>query len=282
MESGTSLADIINSQIQFVKTKLPLFDKTALRIQREISKPDPDFRIMEILISSDPTLTLEVLKMANSIFFKGYEKVMTVHDAIIRMGLNEVANIVMFITQRPNFSSQDPLLNTYLNPLWPHAVCTAIGTQWLSARMGWQDIHHHTFISGLLHDVGKLFLLTVFSEIRKKPDTDFNPTPAFIEGMLASHHAAQGYQLLKYWKLPEEYAVVVRDHHKDDFDGDNLLLVATRFVNKVCRKMGIGLHKDPDLDLLLLPEARLLSMSDTTLLLLQKKLEETLSNMGSS
>ena len=66
MADQESFVEIINSQLNSDKTQLPVFNKTAMRIQNEIAKKDPDVQLIEKLIVSDQALTSEVLKVSNS------------------------------------------------------------------------------------------------------------------------------------------------------------------------------------------------------------------------
>ena len=100
MTDQDSLIDIINSQLTSGKAQLPIFNKTALRIQKEITKCDPDVQLIEKLIVSDQTLTGEVLKVSNSPFYKGLQQITTIHQAVLRLGINEVSSITTFITHK--------------------------------------------------------------------------------------------------------------------------------------------------------------------------------------
>ncbi|MBW1853042.1 MAG: HDOD domain-containing protein, partial [Deltaproteobacteria bacterium] len=108
MQQGKSFVEILNEQVLSDKTVLPTFDRTSMRIQEEIAKEDPDVTLIEELILHDQSLTSQVLRLANSAFYKGLVKVSTVRNAIIRLGIKEVANIVMLLTHQKNFYSKDP------------------------------------------------------------------------------------------------------------------------------------------------------------------------------
>ncbi len=71
MEQEMSLLDIINDHVNSEKTKLPVFNKTSVRIKDEASREDSSIRKIEKLIVCDQALTSQVLKMANSSFFRG-------------------------------------------------------------------------------------------------------------------------------------------------------------------------------------------------------------------
>ncbi len=80
---------------------------------------------------------------------------------------------------------------------------------------------------------------------------------------------------MKQWNLPEEYCVIARDHHNNDFDGKNLLLLLVRLSNMACLKLGIGLAQEPSLVLSASEEAQLLNLSEIDLAELEIRLEDT-------
>ena len=86
MNTDKSLVEMIQKHITTKRVKLPAFNRTALLIQNEIAKEEPDTRMIEKSIVSDQSLTGEVLRVSNSSFYKGLSQVATVRDAIIRLG----------------------------------------------------------------------------------------------------------------------------------------------------------------------------------------------------
>ena len=60
MQQEGSFLDIINQYLASEEMVLPVFDESALRIQQEISKNDPDLNLIERLIGNDPSLTSQV------------------------------------------------------------------------------------------------------------------------------------------------------------------------------------------------------------------------------
>ena len=275
MIADGSLAGIIDKFVATKKVKLPVFNSTAFRIQKEISKEEPDIRLIEKVIVSDQSLTGEVLRVSNSSFYKGLSQVATVRDAIIRLGIKEVSNIVTLITLQDNFRSKDPALSRIMNKLWRHSVGCAIGANWLAKETGFQDISHETFIAGLLHDVGKLFILKVIDDMRASEEIENLPSNTVMNEVMQNMHTGHGHLLLKHWNLPEKYCQVARDHHAEDFDYSDVLLVLVRLANHICHKMGIGLSEDPGIVLMETPEANHLQLSEVDLARLEVRLEDS-------
>ncbi len=275
MEAESSLVGMIDHFVASKKVKLPAFNATALRIQKEVAKAEPDSRLIEKLIVSDQSLTGEVLSVSNSSFYKGLTQVATVRDAIIRMGNIEVSNIVSLVALQHNFQSKIPAMHKIMGKLWRHSVGCAIGANWLSRQTGFQGLAHETFIAGLLHDVGKLYVLKVVDDMKASGEIENLPSDTVIDELMQQLHTDQGYTLMAQWNLPEKYCQVARDHHLAEFDGSNFLLVLVRLANQVCHKMGIGLIEDPSIVLLETPEAAQLQLSEMDLARLEVRMEDS-------
>ena len=276
MNEKRGFLDIINEHLASEKTRLPVFNQVGLRVQREVAKEDPDVSKIEKLIVCDQALTSQVLKTANSSFFRGMKEVSTVRDAIARLGTKQISNLIILVTQHENFRSRDPFVRELMGKLWRHSVGCAIGSLWLAKQCGFSTLLHEAFVAGLLHDAGKLFLLTVIEDIKRSGNTDFQLSHELVNEVMNSLHTEQGYLLLKNWSLPETYCEVAREHHNEELDSNNLLLVGVRLVDQACNKAGIGLFQDPSLVLAATPEAQVLGLSDLALAELEIKLEDSI------
>ena len=275
-----SFIDIVNEALEAEDTKLLVIDKVALKIQKEISQKDPDRSVIENLIVQDQALSAQVLKVANSSFFRGLVKVATIHDAIIRLGIQEVANIVWLVTEKKKYRAADTNIQRMMNELWKHSVGCAIGAQWLARQCDFHSLANELFFAGLLHDIGKLFVLTIIDDILRSRDNSIQFTEELIKELMASQHTNLGYALMQNWNLPEKYGEVVRDHHEEQVDSAQNLIIMVRIVDYACRKLGIGLQHDPSITLPTLPEAGYMGLSEIDLAKLEIKLEDSLLAAG--
>ena len=275
MDAEHSLVEMIDHFVASKTVKLPAFNATALRIQKEVAREEPDFRLIEKLIVSDQSMTGEVLRVSNSSFYKGLTQVATVRDAIIRLGIKEVSNIVSLVALQYNFKSKDPAVHKIMGKLWRHSVGCAIGANWLARQNGFQALAHETFIAGLLHDVGKLYVLKIIDDMKASAELESLPSDKVINEVMQQLHTDLGYSLMVHWNLPEKYCQIARDHHLDELDGNNFVLVLVRLANQMCHKMGIGLIEDPSIIMLETPEAVQLQLSEVDLARLEVRLEDT-------
>jgi HD-like signal output (HDOD) protein len=266
--------EIIGKFMRDEKFELPLPGPTYQKVQRFMGEKNLDIREVEKLINYDQSLTIRVLRMANSAFYRGWQKVTTVREAIMRLGTNEVMNILLLIAQRENFSAQDPWVSKVMHKLWQHSVASAVGAQWIARNCRFRSLQQEAFVGGLLHDVGMSFLMTVIEKIKLKGGSGLPLDEEAIRQVLNVLHTENGYSLLNKWHLPEAYCSVARNHHREEIDPNDELLVIVRLANLACHKMEIGLMAEPSLILGTRPEVTWLAFSEEAITALQAKVEE--------
>lgn len=269
-QAGDWIQQVVEDHIAAGKTELPLFDPVGIELQELLLEPDFDMGAVETLIRRDPTLTTALLRLANSSYYRGLEKLLDVHDAIMRLGVLEVSHLVFMISHGAAYRVREVELRGLLERLWRHAVGSAVSGRWLVGKLRRPDLGQAAFLGGLLHDVGKLFVLRVLD------DVDCEERPALIAAapeLLASMHNEKGYDLLQRWNLPPVCAEIARHHHDDCVDPSDTLSLVVRLVDQVCNRVGIGLQ-DGGPDPVGSEEAAALGVPEKGVQALEKKARE--------
>jgi len=191
-------------------------------------------RILAIL-SKDPSLSATLLRLANSALYGAEESVMDLRTAVLRLGFDAVANLGTGAAVIKTLKG-----GTHLDAvkLWQHSVAvglTAKGVCVLARRHGQAET---AFLTGLLHDIGKIALDTCYPEeytlvLQRVAEGAF-----FVDAereVLGMDHAEAGALLAADWSFPAAIVDVIRDHHEpktDDFLSNLIhladLLVRTR------------------------------------------------------
>jgi HD-like signal output (HDOD) protein len=274
MTQDTSIVELIKERLAAGALSVPVFHAVALRLQQVLARPDFSMEDVHQLINADPGLASQVLRAANSSFYTGLSKVGTIRDAIIRLGAREVANLAMVTTQQDLYRSDDVKYNAIMQTLWKHAFCCAVGSKWLAQKGGYAQQAQEAFLAGLLHDIGKLFLLKVMEEVLRDGTLKAAASPAVLAEVLSSLHVEQGRQLMETWHMPQVYCDVVAGHQDEGWDRGNIMLACVRLSNLACRKLGIGIRSDEGLLLLASPEAALLGLREVPLAELEIVIED--------
>ena len=280
MISSVSLMDMMKEHLSFNELQLPVLSPAALELQRILSNEDGNIDEIAQKIQLDQALASEVLRVANSAFYGGLKQVGTIRESIMRLGTKEVMNLVLLTTQRQQYSSSGKFLAPYVGTLWKHASCCAKGSKWLAERLGHPGLAQEAFLAGLLHDIGRLFLLRVLENIHSTGKHYFTLSEAALVEILESMHAAQGALLLERWNLPQVYCDTARLHHAEDYDFSNTVVTVVRLVDLACHKIGIGQNHDPALVLATSREAKELQVSEMVLAELEIMLEDAVESIA--
>lgn len=265
MTTEKPLIELIRDRLAGDLRGLPVFHSVAVKLQQMLVSRD--FRIEEVirLISEDQSLASQVLKMGNSSFYTGLSKVGTIKDAVVRLGAQEIANLVMMASQAEQYKSGNPVLDNFLQKLWDHALSCATGATWLAAKAGYPSLAAEAFMGGLLHDIGKLAIIKSLDEILQAGGTRATISEILINEILDTMHEDVGHRLMLSWSLPETYCAITANHHNTEYDGNDTLLVIVRLANLACRKVGKALNPDPAIALFGAPEAQFLGIKEITL-----------------
>ncbi len=265
MNTNKPLIELINTHLEKNVQDLPVFDSVAVKLQQMLARRDFHINDISDLISEDQSLAGQVLKMANSSYYSGLSEVATIKEAIIRLGAQEVANITMMTSQLEYYKSDNEIINHYMQLLWSHTISCAAGAKWLAKKSGYPDLAPEAFMGGLLHDIGKLALLKILGDIHRNHETRAALSKALINEILDGMHEDVGFRLLQSWSLPTTYCLIALNHHKIDFDGNDILLIIVRLADLACKKVGKSLAPDPNTTLISSPEALFLEVKEIIL-----------------
>ncbi len=276
MTQESSIVEVLKARLSAGTLNVPVFHVVALKLQQTLSRPDFSINEVHQLLNSDPGLATGVLRAANSAFYSGLSKVSTIREAIIRLGSKEVANLAMLTTQQALYRSEDPKYNAIMQTLWKHSFCCAVGSRWLAQKVGFGAQAQEAFLGGLLHDLGKLFLLKCMEEVCREKQLKGSTSQAVLREVLTTLHAEQGLQLMMQWQMPQIYCDIVAGHEQERWDQGNVLLAMVRLANLACRRLGIGLNKDHTVLLFASTEAQTLGLKETALAELEIVIEDAL------
>ncbi len=271
-----SLVEFIDEYLLVNTLELPVFHSVALKLQQLLAKGDYSIDEVMELIVADQALASNILRAANSPFYSGLSSISTIRDAIVRLGAQEVANLTMISSQLEYYRADNETLSRYMNTLWNHAQGCAVGSRWLAAKTGFKNLAQEAFLAGLLHDIGKLFLLKVLDELGRTGELGTRLTEAMVKEVLETLHTQQGHVLMQKWNLQEMYWRTVLNHHQEECSADDMLMALVRLTNLACKKIGIGMYHEPSLVLFTTHEAQLLGVKKIALAELEITIEDSI------
>ncbi|MFP5223650.1 MAG: HDOD domain-containing protein [Acidobacteriota bacterium] len=194
---------------------LPQIPAPVMRIMNYMALPDADMNVLASLIEYDPGLTVNVLRMANSSFFKSGAPVNSVRDALFRLGTRRLVQLVIASGVAPNASGKVSGYGLERGELLRFSIAVGVGAEILGAELGIKP-PDHTFTAGLLSNIGKV-VLGKYLEIDGGPIMDMASSEGISfqqaeRRLLGIDHCELGAQLLTWWELPEHIVNCVRWH----------------------------------------------------------------------
>jgi HD-like signal output (HDOD) protein len=193
---------------------LPSLPEVALKIRKALA--DDNVSISEIvrLLGADPALAARILKVANSaMFYRGTKPIASLHDAVAQLGYKMVRNVALsFAAQQVFIGYGSRELRDHVGRVWQHSIQTAALAHML-ARVRSAVNPDEAFLAGLLHEVGKLYVL-----MRVKDTPDVLADEAAFQSVLSAWHARLGRAVIEAWELSAELAVAVGEHESRGLD----------------------------------------------------------------
>ncbi|MCM2265815.1 MAG: HDOD domain-containing protein [Desulfuromonadales bacterium] len=263
--AGKPLPLLIDENLHCGQLPLPVHPDIARGIASLACLEQPDATVLGNLAGHDPVLACTLFRAANSAFYQGLPKVVTIAEAITRIGAASALRELDCAGSSGVACHQGRLRPDYLLPLWRHSLGCALGARWLANRCGYQAIADQAHLAGLLHDTGKLFLLAALEQIAGSGEAGIMLGSQLIEEVLESMHVEMGMRMATAWNLPDDIAGVVGRHHEVELDSQELVLALVKLANKGCRKVGLGWQTDPGLVLPTTAEAQFLGIDEIAL-----------------
>ena len=108
----------------------------ASKVLAMLEDDNIDIRNLSKVIEADASLTLKLLRVANSPLYATRTEINTIHQAIITLGLNRLTNIVLGVSIFSKFLlSSQKIAAELMQKFWWHASCTGMVAKSLSTKI---------------------------------------------------------------------------------------------------------------------------------------------------
>ena len=255
--------------------ELPVFHPIAVRLQQLLNTSEFTIEDVVNLADEDQALSGQILKLANSTVFMGRVRVETIKEAVIRLGALQVSNLAMAASQAALHVAENSVINDCIQELWLHSHACAVGCRWMAKATCNAHLADQVYMAGLLHDVGKLYLLKALERLNKAGVAQAALDRELLLEIFSELHVEQGCRIMQHWNMPQTYINAVAFHHADTYDTSDAVVTIVRLVNTVCKKVGISPMPDSSIDVMALPEASLLGVTQDDLADLETVLEDS-------
>ncbi len=223
IDSVYALRNILeNNNLKQLVTKLdslPSLPSLYMKIMNELKKPDGKINITSVgeIISDDMAMSAKILHVANSPFFGLRRQVSVPSDAVMFLGLDTVKSLVLSCQVFSQFD-QKKLKGISLDLLWNHSMCTGgFAKKIATMEKCEKDDIDNSFMAGLLHDLGKLVLVSNLPDkynsvlsLVEKNKFELNRAEQEVFG---TTHSEVGAYLVGLWGLSSHIIEIIAFHH---------------------------------------------------------------------
>lgn len=239
---GSDLADKLRAAFRSPDYQPPTLPDVASEILRLTHAGRAGVADFTRLLERDQLIAGQVLKVANSPFYSpvAHGEVGSLHRAVVRLGMNNLRNIVVEIWVRMRVFQADGYENV-MRRLANHSSATAYAAQ-VVAKHACVD-PDHVFLAGLMHDVGVAGALSVLVD-----GTEGDPPEIVrIKNDLDLVHEDLSGIMVGLWNLPEGIQRAVSLHHLLVHDGRTDRLAAVVCVAEhLVNDLGLtSIERDP-------------------------------------
>jgi len=193
---------------------IPTFPENVLTLQRLCLNPESTIEEISKRIMMDPAISTDVIKLSNSAGFFPGRKIENVSTAVMTIGLKNVNSILMASNAR---RIMDQRYNSF-EEIWEHCNKTANYARNIALKYKLKGVAENAFVAGLLHDLGKIILLsTELDLVEKIAETVRNrrivTTTVMEEISIGVSHSTIGALIAEKWNFPDYLINAIRNHH---------------------------------------------------------------------
>ncbi|TCK61878.1 HDOD domain-containing protein [Seleniivibrio woodruffii] len=194
---------------------LASFPDIYYKIKDVLSNPASSASHMADVVEKDTSLSAKLLKIVNSAFYSFPSRIDSIRRAITIIGTKELGTLAVGISAIEAFKGI-PVELTNMKKFWRHSIACGVFARLLGTHID-EVSTERLFVSGLLHDIGRLVIFRTLPE--ESAYTLFlahklNKSLADIEyEVLGFDHSDVGALLLEKWKFPTQLVKNVKFHH---------------------------------------------------------------------
>lgn len=208
----TDFAKRLENVINFI----PPIPAVIIELLRALNNENTNMGTIARIIAKDPPMSMNVLKVANSAFYRLANKVSTVDYAVSMLGIKEIGMICVSCGAYQALKPRGDAGTFDLKEFWKHSVATGVIARTICRELAIGD-QHTIYFGGLLHDIGKIvldrFAHEVYKIVIQITHEECVPMIEAEKKIMGESHDTIGGLIMERWKFPFILADIARFHH---------------------------------------------------------------------
>jgi len=235
----------------FDNIPIPAKPKLLIDLHIELNKTDISIKNIAKIITHDPALSLEILKVVNSAFLGLPQKVISIAHAISLLGINTTVNIFTSYLLKSAVDKSGKKFPRF----WDESFFIAQVSVFLARKLSFHspDI---AYALGLFHNMGIPVLGQISPDFLQTLSVENEQTDGVFTDLedekYDTNHAVIAAVICDKWGLPESIIDIILNHHdvdavllSDDYSDDDKLLMC---ILKIAEHFSNLQRKDDDVD----------------------------------
>ena len=240
MDDSTKLN--IRSRIEKLNIKLPEIPSIVNELNDKTADPFASANDIAEIVDKSPSLTAILLRIVNSAFYSFSAKIDTVSRAVTLIGSKEITGLALGLSTMQVFKDipEDIIdMKSFLR----HSLLCGLISRIIASQKNMPQTEP-MFVSGLLHDVGRLIFYKYFPDHAKRLFNavfDTHQSLYSIENKyIGCRHTEIGKLLLKKWRLSKTLESNVHYHHRPSGADDPVEAGIVHVADVIANGLGIG------------------------------------------
>lgn len=223
------------------EVKLPALPQVLMELLRVVNDPKSSAKDVTEVISMDTSLSSHLLRIVNSAYYSFPFPIDTVIRAVTLIGTREISTLALSSSFLNMFRKSSDAID--VEQFWKHSLgCATIARALaLKSRKSSPDRH---FVSGLLHDIGRLVLASNVPEVALRVQATARTEQSSMfqaeEKVLGFDHGAFGGSLASKWSFPSTLIKAIRNHHAPYLAPEFSEPATVHVADIIVKALGIG------------------------------------------
>ena len=241
VENGPGKSDIMQ-KLKDSQIKLPELPAIITQLNEVIARPNASANDIAQTVDQSASLVTVLLKIVNSALYTFPSPIDSISRAVTLIGSKEITSLAVGVSIMRMFK-EIPTQVVDIRSFMRHSLACGVISRILAARKGIQQTEK-LFVSGLLHDIGRLILYKYFAEETKillsRARTMEVPMHRIEHSVLGCRHTTIAKHLLTKWKLPSKLSDSVHYHHTPSSADDVENAAIVHIADIIANALGMG------------------------------------------
>ena len=232
----------VEKMIAGKEIKLPEMPSTAIELNEIVEDPTASVHSIAEVVNKSPSLATLLLKIVNSSFYGFPSKINNISPAVTIIGTREISGLALGLSIVKAFKDI-PKEIIDISSFLRHSIACGIISRILAAKKNLPQTEQ-MFVSGLLHDIGRLIIYqyfpdqarTLLGQAARSDNLLYQQEKSYLGGS----HTLIGKYLLKEWKLPLELENNIFFHHNPSAAHDPVMAAIIHLADIMVNALRLG------------------------------------------